>query len=246
MQKISCATIWGGIRDENVDVCSSGLDASLYSSSAEGGKGGDIYYLSVCGDDALTRVTLADVAGHGPAVSDVSQWLYDCLEQQMGSLEGDRILHDLNRVAVDRGIRAMTTGVVVSFYLEDSHLYFAYAGHHPMLIQRGNERDWQPVELDDAGGNANLPLGVVPDATYSQRCTPLTSGDRLFLYTDGLTEAPRSDGERFGEDRLRAVLRDEAHTDLPSLKQSVLDAALDFSGGRFEHDDVTLIALQVR
>ena len=60
MREIPCATIWGGVRNENIDVCSKGADASLDSSSATGGKGGDIYYLAVCGDDRLTRVALAD------------------------------------------------------------------------------------------------------------------------------------------------------------------------------------------
>ena len=55
-------------------------------------------------------------------------------------------------------------------------------------------------------GSANLPLGVVPDAAYDQRAFRAHSGDRLLLYTDGLTEAPNPDGRRFGEARLRAVL----------------------------------------
>jgi sigma-B regulation protein RsbU (phosphoserine phosphatase) len=246
MHEISCATIWGGIRNENIDVCSNGVEASLYSSSAVGGKGGDIYYMTVCGDDKLTRVTLADVAGHGQAVSDVSQWLYDCLEAQMGSIEGNRILSDLNGLAIERGIQAMTTGVVATFYVEDSNLYFSYAGHHPMLLRRTNESSWRPAEIEDSGASANLPLGVLAEATFSQCDTPLSSGDRLFLYTDGLTEAPRSDGERFGEERLLAVLDANAKSDLMTVKQAVLDEALDFAGGSFVHDDVTLIALEIR
>ena len=120
---------------------------SLYSSSAHGGKGGDIYFLSVCGNDVLTRIALADVAGHGQTVSDVSQWLYVSLEARMGSVDGDRILADLNRVAVERGISAMTTGAVVSFYSEDSNVYCSYAGHHPMLIYRLGERRWEAAEV---------------------------------------------------------------------------------------------------
>ena len=109
MQKISCETIWGGIRNENIDICSSQVEASLYSSSATGGKGGDIYYMSVCGDDQVTRVALADVAGHGQTVSDISQWLYDSLEARMSSLDGNLILSDLNCLALERGISALTT-----------------------------------------------------------------------------------------------------------------------------------------
>ena len=246
MREISCATIWGGIRNESIDICSRSVEASLYSSAAAGGKGGDIYYMSVCGDDLLTRFTLADVAGHGQAVSDVSQWLYDCLEAQMGSLEGNRILSDLNALAVGRGIQAMTTSVVATFCLADSNLYFSYAGHHPMLIHRSGEPEWESAEISDDDPSANLPLGVLAEATYSQCDTPLRSGDRLFLYTDGLTEAPSVEGSRFGEARLKQVLDDHAADDLMGLKGAVLDAALGFAGGEFRHDDVTLIALEIR
>ena len=247
MQRISCATIWGGIQNETVDVCSRSVEASLYSSSAAGGKGGDVYFLSVCGNDLLTRIALADVAGHGQTVSDVSQWLYDCLEARMGSIDGDRILADLNRLAVERGVSALTTGAVASFYTADSNLYFSYAGHHPMLVRRRGESDWQTADLEaPEAGPANLPLGVLADTKYDQRTLRLGSGDRLFLYTDGLIEAPGEDGERFGEKRLRAALDAYAEAELMELKDGVLQAALDFSGGSLTHDDVTLIAVEIR
>lgn len=246
MHPLPCATIWGGIRNENIDICSKAVEASLYSSSAAGGEGGDIYYLSVCGEDLLTRVALADVTGHGHSVTDVSQWLYDSLVARMGDLDGDLILSDLNRLAMERGIDALATSAIASFYAPDSNVYFSYAGHHPMLIHRSGGSRWEPAELVDPRKNANIPLGVVADAVYDQKEVRVHSGDRLLLYTDGLTEAPRDDGERFGEARLRDVLDKNASADLMALKKAVLEAALEFSGGSFEHDDVTLIAVQIR
>ena len=245
MQRIPCATIWGGIREESIDVCSRSVEASLYSSAAEGGKGGDIYFLSVCGHDALTRVALADVAGHGKTVSDVSQWLFECLESSMESVEGNRVLADLNALAVERGISALTTGAVVGFYSEDSKVYFSYAGHHPMLVLRAEAKRWEPAEIEGEDG-ANLPLGVLGDVRYDQDAFVGQAGDRLFLYTDGLVEAPNGAGERFGEERLRGLLDAHADASLIQLKQAVLDAALDFSGGSLAHDDTTVIALSIR
>ena len=59
MQRLQCAQVWGGVRNEDVDIRTSCMTASLYSSSADGGKGGDIYFVSVCNHDQLTRVALA-------------------------------------------------------------------------------------------------------------------------------------------------------------------------------------------
>jgi sigma-B regulation protein RsbU (phosphoserine phosphatase) len=230
-----------------MDVSSGALRASLYSSAADGGKGGDIYFLSVCGSDALTRVALADVVGHGRTVADVSQWLYESLEARMGSLDGNRILSDLNQLTVDRGVSALTTGTVASFYSWNSNIYFSYAGHHPMLIHHDGASCWEAAEI--AAGRldtANIPLGVLPDATYDQQAITAQRGDRLFLYTDGLVEAVNDEDEPFGERRLRAVLDDYASAGLGALKQAVIDAARDFTRGTPAHDDITLIAVEIQ
>ncbi len=245
MERISCATLWGGIRNQSIDVCSRSIEASLFSSAADGGKGGDVYFMSVCSQDALTRVAVADVAGHGEPVSAVSQWLYDSLEARMGAVEGNRVLEDLNGLAVARGIPALATGAVIGFYHHDSRVYFSYAGHMPMLVRRAGGESWDAAELQEEKAGSNLPLGVLADTRYDQDCFAASRGDRLFLYTDGLIEAPSSAGERFGQERLRETLTENAELPVGELKQAVLDAALGFAGGSFRHDDTTLIALEV-
>src|SRR5688500_14430771 len=93
------------------------VDASLLSTACDGaGKGGDIYYFSVCDGDDLTRIVLADVAGHGLPVSDVSAWLYESMLRAMNTIAGDRVLSDLNEVATERGMTALTTAAVAGFY----------------------------------------------------------------------------------------------------------------------------------
>ena len=90
MLRLQCAQIWGGIENQDQDVCSSTITASVYASACDGGKGGDVYYFSVCAGDKLTRIAVADVVGHGAAVSNVSAWLYTALEARMndGSSRG--------------------------------------------------------------------------------------------------------------------------------------------------------------
>ena len=76
MYQLSCGEIWGGIRNCDVDFTSAGLTASLYSVASDGAKGGDIYFLSFCDGNPLTRMILADVLGHGEDVSQISQIIY--------------------------------------------------------------------------------------------------------------------------------------------------------------------------
>lgn len=247
MHQLQCGEIWGGFRDEDVDLCSGGITASLYSQSAHGGAGGDIYYLSICGRDLLTRLALADVTGHGTSVADVSEWMYGALEERLNNTDGNEVLAALNSLAVKEGARAIATAAIAAFYKVDTCAYFAYAGHAPALVYHTAEKRWQPVELDpETATNPNAPLGALAGAEYDQARIRLEQGDRLFLYTDGLLDGRNRSGERFGEERLLAILEEGAHAPLHDLKQAVIEGARTHSGGSLGHDDVTLVAIEVR
>jgi sigma-B regulation protein RsbU (phosphoserine phosphatase) len=247
MYEIKCAEVWGGIRNQEQDVTAAGLTASLYSAACEGGKGGDIYYLSVCDGGELTRVAIADVVGHGSVVSEVSQGLYDSLHDHMNDPDGSKVLAALNGLAVARGIKSLTTASIVGYFTVNGAGFFACAGHLPTLVKRQGGNTWEAVEPDDPGeGFVNVPLGAVPDATYGQGMVKLQSGDRLVLYTDGVIEAPGPDGKLFGLDRLHETLNRLGDSSLAELKQGLLDAVRAHTGGTLVHDDVTIMALEVR
>jgi sigma-B regulation protein RsbU (phosphoserine phosphatase) len=243
--RIRCAEIWGGIQNASLDASTSGIRASLYSSSCEGGRGGDVYYFSVCGHDVLTRVALADVTGHGERVSRVSQWLYDSLAARMNSRRGHKVLADLNRQAEQFGEAAISTVAVIGFYRWTGRLYFSYAGHPPALVYRRREHRWSSLELPESGGLANLPVGVTDLSRFDQGRVRLRRGDRLLLYTDGVLEAPDAAGQLFGLERLTDVLQQTADAPLSIVKESVLSAVCDHTGGPLTHDDVTVLAIEI-
>jgi sigma-B regulation protein RsbU (phosphoserine phosphatase) len=244
-RRIRCAEIWGGIHDASLDASTSGIRASLYSSSCEGGRGGDVYYFSVCASDVLTRVALADVTGHGERVSRVSQWLYDSLAARMNSRRGHKVLVDLNREAEKFGEQAISTAAVIGYYRWTGRLYFSYAGHPPALLYRRKLRTWMPLELPESDGLANLPIGITDASRFDQGKLWLRRGDRLLLYTDGLIEAPDSAGRLFGLVRLVDALQHAADEPLHVLKDTVLSELRSHTGGPPIHDDVTLLAVEI-
>jgi serine phosphatase RsbU (regulator of sigma subunit) len=77
---LECQKIWGGINNQDIEVSSGGINASIYSMSSNGGVGGDIYYLGACKEDSITRLAIADVTGHGEAVSQISRFVYESLK----------------------------------------------------------------------------------------------------------------------------------------------------------------------
>ena len=246
IHKIQCSEIWGGNHGDELAVETSGIRASLFSRPCDGGKGGDIYYLSVCGSDLLTRIAIADVVGHGEAVSETSGWLYDSLAARMNSADGNEVLSDLNRATSERGLEAMTTAVIAAFYRASSQFFFSYAGHHQILHLALDASEWQTLDFGVRGHElTGLPLGVDEDCKFQQQDTPVAIGDKLFLYTDGLIEAHDSNDEQFGFSRLLSVLNQVARLEISDIRQRVLDELLQHTGGSLGHDDVTFMAIEI-
>jgi len=91
----------------------------------------------------------------------------------------------------------------------------------------------------------NIPLAIASDTLYGQLTIPLAPGDRLFVYTDGITEAPSPEGDVFGYARLKDVLDANTKAPLSELKSAVLRAVHQHTKKALTHDDVTLIALEI-
>ena len=144
----------------------------------------------------------------------------------------------------------MTTAAVVAYYSGESEAIVSYAGHPPVLYWRTTDRAWsfaRPIvrHVQSEGPPMNIPLAIAPDTLYGQLSIPLAPGDRLFVYTDGITEAPSPEGDAFGYARLKDVLDANKKAPLSELKSAVLKALHEHTKKALTHDDVTLIALEI-
>ncbi len=244
MRRLICSEIWGGTKNQDVDVCSPGLNVSLYSSSCDGGKGGDVYYFSLCSADSVTRIALADVTGHGQQVSQISQWVYEQMASRLDESDLPGMMARLNQRFARKGFKALTTAVVLSYYRDVKHLYYCYAGHPPMFL-RSRDGDWRELvhPPDDTAGN--LPFGVTNGTPYVMSDAPLAESEVLLIFSDGVLEAPSPAGDLFGKERLRATIAELVNADPVELKRGVIERLRNWTGGSLDHDDVTLMAIQL-
>ena len=144
----------------------------------------------------------------------------------------------------------MTTAAVVAYYRQEGEARVSYAGHPPVLFKRGTDKAWsfarQSNSPDKGNGHpVNIPLAVVADATYGQLTIPVTAADRIFIYSDGLIDAPNSRGESFGLSRLKDVLDANIDATPAALKYSVLGALHQHTEEKLTHDDVTMIVMEI-
>jgi sigma-B regulation protein RsbU (phosphoserine phosphatase) len=144
----------------------------------------------------------------------------------------------------------MTTAAVVAYYRQENEARVSYAGHPPVLYQRANDRVWSYArppgrEVQSDGFPLNIPLAIDLDTLYSQITIPMTPGDRLFAYTDGIIDASNPEGECFGLTRLKDALDANTEASLSELKFAVLKTVHEFSEEELTHDDVTLVAMEI-
>ena len=82
--RIRCSEIWGGPENADLDVCTSGVIASVFSLSCDGLTGGDLYYFAVCDSDLLTRVVLADLKRPRPSSQHFGRMALQCSSREHG------------------------------------------------------------------------------------------------------------------------------------------------------------------
>jgi len=244
---LACMEVWGTNRSVTRAVELPELTAWVYSKPAEGEDGGDVHYLSVCGQAVLSRVVLADVSGHGAQVSGSAQLLHELMREHINTWDQTEFVRELNksfRGCVTRGKYA--TAVILGILRDTGQTAFTSAGHLPPLWYHSNAKSWQWLDQDACNRNCGvegLPVGLIQGTTYRQTLIEVQPKDILILYTDGITEAQDGFGDMLGRDRLMTWAR-MAPTDNPSSTgQFLFERLSEFRQDNFT-DDETIIAIQ--
>ena len=132
----------------------------------------------------------------------------------------------------------------VTFFLgrlniETGLVEYCNAGHNPPLITR---KDGTVSKLDV---KANITLGVFPGFAFESQNIRLSEGDRITLYTDGVTEAEKSDLSLYGEKRLFDLLSKIRKDSEEAVCSDIMDNVYAYLDGRPQNDDITVMSLSI-
>ena len=240
-----CNEVWGGNRTFQGPIELPGLRGVLFSQPCEGGRGGDVHYLSVCGSGLISRACRADVTGHGESVAAISQTMHDLLRRSVNRLDERKVLRRLNLSLSKLDDGSFTTAAALTYFPPTRRLSISYAGHEPAWYYDGSRQRWSRLETAQRKGLFDIVLAADPRTRYTRRVRRVAIGDRLLMITDGVLEAPNAAGELFGRERLASVLQ-TAHDLAPqALILAIIEELRAHTNGTpLHHDDVSILLLE--
>jgi len=199
--------------------------------------GGD-YFDVLRLDGNRLAICIADVSGKGVSAALLMANVQASLRASVRDLASPARVCGIVNGMLCESIAANKFVTFLCGVLDANTRTFRYcnAGHpYPILISAG------AVHTLDNGGAV---LGVFPSWNYEDFSVNLKSGDKLLLFTDGITEAENAQGEEFGVERLAAFGKAHAASSAAELNRQLLAQVSDFCGAQFQ-DDATLVVLAV-
>jgi sigma-B regulation protein RsbU (phosphoserine phosphatase) len=210
-EQMQCMEVWGGSQLTSRRVVFGGLDAWVYSKPyGEAEHGGDVYYASSCATGRISRLLLADVAGHGAKVASVAADLRSLMRQFVNRLDQAEFVRLLNQEFTElSAMGSFATAVVATFFEPSRRMLLCNAGHPSPILYRAATKEWSALGQVGSGGGGprNLPLGLMSITEYEHFDVQLEPGDCLVAYTDALMESTDENGEMLGEDGVLRILR---------------------------------------
>lgn len=201
--------------------------------------GGDFYDLFFIDKNKVAFI-IADVSGKGvPAAlfMATSKTILQSCVRDIPDL-GQALATANNALCKNNMANMFVTAWVGILDLTDGNLTFASAGHNPPVLLSEGKAEYLKIKN-------GFVLAGMEGVKYKTQSITLKSGDKLFLYTDGVTEAENTSHELFGEDRLISCIAETQGMTSGDTSQKVKDAVNGFAGKAEQFDDITMLCVRL-
>ena len=210
------------------------LYAVLNSAKAVGGDLYDFFYL----DDDHLCVVIGDVSGKGVPAS-LFMAVTQTLHRGIANIKmntGEIVTNVSRSLSQNNETSMFVTYFMLILNIRTGEMQYTNAGHNPpFIISDGNV-----IKLEMTEG---IILGCMDDFDFSSKKVHLNIGDKLYLYTDGVTEAFDLKSELFGEPRLLSFLTSKGSGSVVDLVKDSFAEVAEYSKGAPQSDDITLLAI---
>ena len=213
------------------------LAALLASAKDASGDYYDFFYV----DKNKLAVLIADVSGKGISAAffmALAKTLIKSICLQFKKHDPAEVLTIANNILNRDNSKLMFVTAFLAFYDIDTGLFtYSNAGHHEALLLTAD------AQCSEFGLSKQMAMGVMPDIQYTFDSIELNFGEKIILYTDGVTEAVDPENNEYGLVRLKNLIMENKNSTCDSLAETIVGDILKFEdGNRF--DDITLLILQ--
>jgi serine phosphatase RsbU (regulator of sigma subunit) len=206
--------------------------------------GGDYYdFLPLKGD--CWGIAIGDVCGKGIGAALLMASLQASLRAQAMHVHSDLsdLIDGVERLILAASPKHLYASLFYSEYDPVTRvLSYVNAGHNAPMVLRWKDNECKIFTLESTG----LPLGILEGSQFTSQALQLETDDVLVMYTDGMTEAESPEGESWGQERLKIVLRDCRHCSPAQILTRIVDGVLTFTKGTAQSDDMTLVVVGVK
>ena len=209
------------------------------SSVASAQVGGD-YYDVIAVNDRCWGAVVADVSGKGVSSALLAALLQGALIPASDHADVlTRRMERLNTFLIDRTGGEKYATVFYCLLDQSGRLDYVNAAHCPPIVVRPSG---ETAEL----GATGVPVGLLEGSRYELAGRQLSPGEKVVIYTDGVTEAQDARGAFFGRKRLFDLVRANAGASSSELHDAIQGAVREFTEGAPQSDDITLVVLDYR
>ncbi len=183
-------------------------------------------------------VLIADVTGHGIPSAMVTAMLkasFRILQKNIS--DPSLIMKGLNEILYGND-NQLLTAVYIYIDIKNKILLSSNAGHPSILLLKKSR------ELIEIKSKGRL-IGFSLSENWELSSTKIESGDRIVLYTDGITETKNYNGEQFGEERLKQIIKDYSYLNNSDMIEATKRTLLDYSFQVNQEDDLTLMVIDI-
>jgi serine phosphatase RsbU (regulator of sigma subunit) len=219
------------------ELPSTGWFRASGSSVASHQVGGD-YYDVVEVDESCWATVVADVSGKGVSSALLASLLQGAFLTTSPSFDVmAKRVERLNRYLNDRTKGGKYATVFHCLLDRNGSLHYINGGHcAPILISQTGRYEYLEATA--------MPVGMLAEAEFKVEERRLSPGDRIVIYTDGVTEAQNPSGEFFGRKQLREIVVAHAGDGCAALHDAVLRTVKNFISDAPQADDITLVVLE--
>jgi len=218
-----------------------GADLAVFSQPAQilGGDYFDFFQFR----DGTHGFVIADIAGHGVSASLLLASMQTALRNWIPESDSPAgVIERLNHFFLHNiHFTTFVTMFLGRFDPATRTLTYSNAGHNPPLLLRRSKPDSEPVWLQPTGPA----VGLVEEFQITEQLFPLSPGDNLLVYTDGVTEATNEQREEFGVQGLAASISQAANLPARDMIQALRRGLTTFTNAHPLADDTTMLAFKV-